>query len=194
MNTMPDIITFLCLFLVAELISIRKIARESKNRDLKHPILASVCPVLSIVISDIRQINDDELSTVCKLRVSLNSSDDRFRQNNCSGLLDELLNSRRSTLCNKEIEDLSDALLSCYSELFSQFANTLTENEKLVCILHHLGVKPQIIGEVLHISYATVRTHKARAKVKLPEPVFDVFFNSDNNTNANKQNENETAR
>lgn len=175
---MSIIVLVTCVLMIAELNAIIKITDLSKEKTLKRPLWASLFPVIYLVLTNYRK-NNDVSPIIEQLRSILKNDDKKFKEDDCFYILDNIIN-KADTMCNKEYDIIISSIEKYYSDLFKQLSEVLTENEKNICILHHLGVKPQIVGEIIHISYATVRTHKARIKLKLSEAEFDLFFSSNN--------------
>ena len=161
-----------CLFMTAELYAIIKLSHGKDS--IKHPLWASFCPVVYIMVTYIRRRGNNNDSATEQLRAVLKSADEKMRQSDGYGIMESVI--RTGSVSRREHDILIDSLTKCYNDFFARLPEDLTDNEKAVCVLHHWGVKPQIIGDVLFISYATVRTYKGRLKLKLSAQVYDLFF------------------
>lgn len=164
-----------CVLMIAELYAITKLISLNKENALKRPFLVSLFPVIYIISINIRNNENNNVAIIGQLRLVLKKDDEKFKESDCYSIIDSIIN-KDGAIDNKECEIIVGSIDNYYNDMFNQLSEVMTENEKYICILHHLGVKPQKIGDILHISYATVRTHKARIKLKLSEPEFDLFF------------------
>ena len=164
--------------MIAELYAIRKIANYNRDSTLKCPFWASILPLVCIITLSIREKRQSKKSDLDQLQSSLELNDEVFKQMDCYSMLNILSTDDERTLSKQESDCIINSIMTCYGESLSKLSDTLSDNEKVICILHHLGVKPQIIAKILYISYPTVRTSKSRIKLKITEPKFNLLFNS----------------
>lgn len=167
-----------CVLMIAELYAITKMISLNKENALKRPFLVSLFPVIYIISINIRNKENNNIAIIEQLRLVLKKDDEKFKESGCYSIIDSIIN-KDGAIDNKECKIIVGSIDNYYNDMFNQLSKAMNENEKRICILHHLGVKPQIIGDILNISYATVRTHKARIKLKLSETEFDLFFSPD---------------
>lgn len=187
---MSTLIVF-CILMIAELFAVIKIISLSKENALKRPFLASLFPLICIVEINIRNKGYNKNAIIEQLRSVLKKDDEKFKESGCYSIIDGIIN-KDEVIDSKGCKTIVVSIENYYNDTFNQLSKLMTENEKYICILYHLGVKPQIIGDIIHISYATVRTHKARIKLKLSEPEYDLFFSSNHSTDTtNYLNQNE---
>ena len=182
---MPTILLILCIVMIAEIDVIIQIIWKYKNSTPKPPYWGAFFPIIYYLFILMKESGErsDHLNNM--LLLSLKKGDEKFKNSDCFSLISDP--SANGINTNKERDDLKNAINNCYDDVLSLLSDILTYKELYICVLHHLNVQPQKIGDILHISYATVRTHKSRIKIKLSEANYNLFFSSDHNSDTTNQ-------
>lgn len=178
---MPTVLVITGFIMIVEIIAIRNITNDSKEPDIRHPLLASLFPMVYLFFKKKHPGADragGEESTVEDLHSALASADKKIKLTDCISTINLIKIESDYTIDNTDSKYIMNKIMDCYSEPLTLLPKSLTDKEKQICILFYMGIKPQFIGDLMFISYSTVRTHKARAINKLSEEEICLIFNT----------------
>lgn len=166
------------IILIAEIVAIRFININVKVTSVKDVVICSLFPLIISLRSYInlyQRKNDKFNSDLERIQTILYASDSEFDNSDIYEHIKEIIKDD-NCIINKELSlKIKQGVNSFYEELIKQLPNSLNDNEKYVIILLHIGVPPKKIGNILFLSYETVRTYKMRAKLKINDNLIRIL-------------------